>query len=123
VVRDPRVAVSDKDLKCQYQFAIAVQDEIEVAIALRTKLEKRLKNEKDASVKRRIQQLLGGGGSGTPDQGGIAATDEGSLRTIIDGLNGVLGAVESASAKPTKNAVDAYHDLSSRVKHLQLAWK
>ncbi len=118
VVKDPRIAASPSDLHRQYEFALSVQDEIQVATLLRTRLEKRLKSEKSSVVRKRISSILGAGGTGTPDEGGTAATDQGSLRTILDGLNGVLGAVESAPAAPSTGAIEAFRDLKSRVAKL-----
>jgi len=115
VVKDPRVAASDADQRAQFKLAIAVGDEIEVVKALRTRIQALLKKVPPAPRKSRLLALLGGGGSGTPDEGGTATMDFGSLRRIEEGLGGVRGAILSAPAAPSAGCVDAFRSLKLRV--------
>ena len=111
VVKDPRNTATAAELKAQYDFALIVQDEIQVARALEARIQARTKKTKSSQ----LFAILGHGGSGTPDEGGSVATDNGSLRTVIDGLNGVYGAIESAPSAPLAGELEAFRSLKKRV--------
>ena len=111
VVKDPRNTATAAELKAQYDFALIVQDEIQVARALEARIQARTKKTKSSQ----LFAILGHGGSGTPDEGGSVATDNGSLRTVIDGLNGVYGTIESAPSAPLAGELEAFRSLKKRV--------
>lgn len=114
VVMDPRVNVTTAQLRAQFKFTQVVADEIEVVKVLRTKVEAKLKKALSGAERKRLSGILGGGGSGTPDEGGTAPTDFGSLRRVLDGLEGVRGAVQSAPAAPTIGEITAFRSLRAR---------
>jgi hypothetical protein len=115
VVNDPRVAATQADLESQFKLALAVGDEIEVAKALQTRIQAMLKKPVFAKQRARLLEILGGGGSGTPDEGGTTPMDFGSLRRIIEGLQGVKGAIQSAPSAPLAQYVLAFRGLKGRV--------
>ena len=115
VVKDPRNSATDQDLKSQFDFALQVQEEIKVARALQAKIEAIVKRSKSSTEKGRLTKILGGGGTGNPDEGGLAASDFGSLRRIIDGLGGIYGATESAPSAPLMGYRSAFKELCGRI--------
>jgi len=123
VIKDPRVPATIADLTAQYEFTFVIDDEIQVALALRSRIEGAIKKSGSASQKARFMALLGKGGTGTPDQGGIAADDFGSLRRVIDGIEGVKGAVQSGPSAPTLGAIEAFRSLRRKVESLERAFK
>jgi hypothetical protein len=121
VVMDPRVKASSADMVAQYKMTLAVADEIEVAKKLRGKIEAMIKKSPSPVAKARLAAVLGGGGSGTPDEGGTTPMDFGSLRRVLDGLEGVKGAFQSAPAAPNAGCIEAFRALKAKVTELEKA--
>ncbi|HEV3153773.1 MAG TPA: hypothetical protein VGZ02_08225 [Candidatus Baltobacteraceae bacterium] len=97
VVNDPRVRVSDADLRAQYAFALQVQSLMQQVQAARTRAQK-------AGLK----ALAGTEPSATPDEGGAIPQDFQSLRYIGGALGALYGAVESAPSAPTPEFIRAF---------------
>ena len=121
VIKDPRVSATVADLKAQFELSLRIGDEIKLATSLRDRIQSKLKSKVSASEKSRLLRILGAGGTGTPDQGGTAPMDFGSLRRIIDALEGVKGAVQSAPSAPLSLYQNAFADLKQRVEKLRVS--
>jgi photosystem II stability/assembly factor-like uncharacterized protein len=102
VLKDPRIAASDADLRAQYGLAQAIEDrKAEIAAAR--------KRTHDVAILGTEQQL-------SPDDSvGGASQDFSSLTALEGAFDGLETAVESADAAPTPDMRRAYEELSARL--------
>jgi photosystem II stability/assembly factor-like uncharacterized protein len=110
VVRDPRVAATDSDLKAQFDLALSIEEEIAKVRDAQTRAEALLKLTRR---KTEVEALIGPEGTGTPDEGATVTGDVSSLRVVAGGLGALEGAVTSAPAAPTPLFLHAFEKLKA----------
>lgn len=114
VLRDPRIAASDADLRAQYQLARAIEERLSEIVAARTRVKQALAH--IAPARRRLLQtrLLGVTPAPNPDDSeGKPSHDFSSLHALAGAFAGLESAVESADAAPTADMRSAYRQLSA----------
>jgi photosystem II stability/assembly factor-like uncharacterized protein len=115
ILRDPRIKATDDDLRAQYAFAKEIEKEIKAVGEANERAEALLKaNKFQGADLDKLKTLVGGGGTFTPDIGGIEAQDVGSLRHVEEGLGQLRGAVTSAPSAPTPEHRHAWDVLKAR---------
>jgi photosystem II stability/assembly factor-like uncharacterized protein len=114
--RDPRINVSDAQLRAAYDMANAIRgklDQIDAAAAHGHTL---LKSGKlGSSQAAALRAILGERGAGTPDNSGVGTStpDFSSLHFLDNAFGGLWFAVEAVDTAPTHDQMIAYAKLSS----------
>jgi photosystem II stability/assembly factor-like uncharacterized protein len=112
VVHDPRVPVSDEDLRTQFGFSLRIEDEVEVAKNGRNQALSMLKRTHLQDVGDKLRQIAGL----APSRRGQspAGPDTTSFSFVVGVLQSLEGAVESAPSAPNLSTVRLFR----RMKHL-----
>ncbi len=122
---DPRVAISDEDLRRQTELSLGVYEGYSQLQTLREQIDAALSNTKRKWKPGQKEALVALRGSGDPDGGdflyGSIREDVLEKESVV-GLQGkmlfMLSVLQSADAQPTQQAGDACTKLLQRSKHL-----
>jgi photosystem II stability/assembly factor-like uncharacterized protein len=110
VVRDPRLPVTDADLRSQFAMQMAVLDEI---ARVQAAMGRAKALDKAGASSARLKELLTVKEGGTPDMMFFGSHDPRSLPALIGDLSSVEGAVSSAPGAPTPLFVGAFAKLKA----------
>lgn len=101
VKRDPRLPVTDNDLRAQYGFAVAIRDELQVIQAAIERSNRIMaKLPKGSHRRKQIESVLG-----------METNAPGSLHNIQTQIGGLFGTVNSAPAAPIPQHVERFRRL------------
>ncbi len=118
VLRDPRIAATDADLRAQYALArrvVALRAEVAAARDKAQATVKRLTGQRAAAYRR---EVIGEVMPENPDDSmGAYSQDVSSLLFLEGSLDNLETAVESADAAPTPTMLTAYAKLSAIYRH------
>jgi hypothetical protein len=120
VVRDPRLHVTDADLRAQFDLAIAITDEIRIANEALAKGNGLMASRGDklaAADRARLAAMTGGAParSGRRRRAAPAGPGAGSLSRNAALLAGILGALESAPAAPNPTFVSHFRAIRAEI--------
>jgi len=116
LARDPRINVTDAQLRAQYDLAIAIDGKLQQIKATRTHANALLKSGRLSSAQATVvrRDILGEHGPSDPgDSVGKPPTDFQTLRYLNAAYENLWAAVESADAPPTHDQVVGYSKLAS----------
>jgi photosystem II stability/assembly factor-like uncharacterized protein len=125
VLKDPRLRATQADLETQFQFVLAIEDEIAAVQSLRTKaadLLKRYGSSMSASDAQRLGQLVGARPRGRRRRmpPGLTLTSFGALESALGGLQAIT---QSALAAPTTEYKQTFTDLKLKASQAQQTLK
>jgi photosystem II stability/assembly factor-like uncharacterized protein len=112
VVRDPRLPVTDADLKAQFQFALRIENEIARINLGRDRAVALWKRSLDAKTDAKLQKIAGAGPIRRRRRAAPPTPDTSSFTYLGNAFEGLEGAVESAPSAP----ILAYRRLFARLK-------
>ena len=126
---DPRVSISDSDLKRQTDLSMQCYNSYKTLQIIRDEIDSRLSDSKRKLKEESKKQMLSLRGTGKPDAGDILYSSIYEVpleQETIVGLQGkflfLLGILQSSDSKPTTQAQDGVNKLTLRLSEISEKW-